>query len=553
MKLITENPYRIIGLLVGVSAREQERQVRRLRQLVEAEQEPEEDFSFPILGQLHRTTESIEEASAKLNLDRDKLNAALFWFYKGNSITDEPALDALKEADLEQGLNIWTKLISNGEVTKRNASAYSNLGTLYLSGILKETYSIEVLFEKGITLKLKFLESDSVKDFKALTTDETFKTTKKELQLFFLNQLQLEVEKYRLITINKFLDILLKRDFSAKEDFFKEFIQKLINQIEHKIEIAKNIRKSSVNKADDAGRQLFTSTLDDLKQLKCIIRENDLKYISIADKVANEILQCSIEYFNDQQEKDSSSDYEDSAMKLAKLAEKVAVGKLTVDRVKDSIATLNEMKDRELIEAITFLQSIKSAYEDACSQIDKQVEELQYQKSEHQGRELTLYRSDVIIDWRKVNEMKKNCLSWDKVTDFVINSIPVQNIKKIKKSDNEFKINEYKELVNFLFKLISYSNENKISYLKYWEPNKNKELTKTPKPKQVDTPKSPTNSIPSNKNTNSSSSQSEFEFIPNAWWILGLVGLIIGVMAGGGVGAVVGTLVGTIIGSNLND
>lgn len=161
----------------------------------------------------------------KLNLDSDKMSSALFWFYKGNPITDEPTFDAIKEADLDQVINIWTKLTSNGEVSQRNASAYSNLGTLYLSGILEGTNTNEAILEQGISLKLKFLESDFIKDFKALATDETYKTTKKELQLLFLNQVQSEVEKSGTVTSNKLLDILTKQEFSAKEDFLKDLFR----------------------------------------------------------------------------------------------------------------------------------------------------------------------------------------------------------------------------------------------------------------------------------------------------------------------------------------
>jgi hypothetical protein len=111
---------------------------------------------------------TVNEASSKLNLDSDKMNAALFWFYKGNPITDEPAFDAIKEADLDQVINIWTKLTSNGEVSQRNASAYSNLGTLYLSGILEGTNTNEAILEQGISLKLKFLESDFIKELQSI-------------------------------------------------------------------------------------------------------------------------------------------------------------------------------------------------------------------------------------------------------------------------------------------------------------------------------------------------------------------------------------------------
>lgn len=72
MQLIKNNPYRLVGLLVGASAKEQERQARRLRQFIETEQEP--DFRCPILGKLNKGAEILSDKVTKLNLCLDKLN-----------------------------------------------------------------------------------------------------------------------------------------------------------------------------------------------------------------------------------------------------------------------------------------------------------------------------------------------------------------------------------------------------------------------------------------------------------------------------------------------
>jgi hypothetical protein len=343
MNIIQRNPYRIIGLLVGATAAEQRRQMTRLQRFLEADQEPENDFSFPTLGQIHRTIESVNEAASKLNLDSDKMSSALFWFYKGNPITDEPALDAIKEADLDQVLSIWTKLTSNGEVSQRNASAYSNLGTLFLSGILEGTNSNEALLEQGISLKLKFLESDFIKDFKALATDETYKTTKKELQLLFLNQLQSEIEKSGRITSNKFLDIITKQEFSAKEDFLKGFVQKPIEQIEKKVEEAKTKRKANKANAVNIGKALFEQTSENLKQLKSILGTSNLKFSSISDKVSDEILQCGIDYFSHY--RDSSTDPGSASMDLFRKAKTLAVGNIAKQRCQENSENLREWID----------------------------------------------------------------------------------------------------------------------------------------------------------------------------------------------------------------
>jgi hypothetical protein len=340
MNTILNNPYRTVGLLVGATAREQERQVKRLKQFIEAEQAPQDDFSFPTLGNLQRTIEKINEAASKLNLDSDKMNAALFWFYKGNPITDEPAFDAIKEADLDQVINIWTKLTTNGEVSQRNASAYSNLGTLYLSGILEGTNTNEAILEQGISLKLKFLESDFIKDFKALATDETFKTTKKELQLLFLNHVQSEVEKSGGITSNKFLDILTKQEFSAKEDFLKGFVQKPIEQIEKKIEESKSKRKANKANSIKAANSLLSETKDSIKQLKSILGVTNIKYASIADKLSMEFFACGRDYF--MHFKDTDTDPSVSSMKLFKNAKSYAVGNIANQQIDENIKDLQE-------------------------------------------------------------------------------------------------------------------------------------------------------------------------------------------------------------------
>ena len=199
-------------------------------------------------------------------------------------------------------------------------------------------------------------------------------------------------------------------------------------------------------------------------------------------------------------------------MKLAKQAETLAIGKLTKDRVKDSIDTLAEMKDRELSEAIAVLQSIKTAYEEACRQIDKQVDELQYETFGGFGgsQPLRIPKPNVSINWSKVEEMKRNCLAWDKVTEVIREAIPSQNVDKIKRASNTTKVSEYKSLVNFLLSKISYSYKNRITYINYWE-----------------TPKTTSSSTSTYKPSTSSTSSSQ-EGIPD-WlkWVGGIILFII--------------------------
>ncbi len=114
MELVLNNPYRAIGLLVGAPTSQMNKHITRIPKYVLADQDiPEELISngFSTLGFLERTKETIADAASRLNLDSDKMNAALFWFYNGNAITDEPAFDSLKAADQQGAIRIWPKLV----------------------------------------------------------------------------------------------------------------------------------------------------------------------------------------------------------------------------------------------------------------------------------------------------------------------------------------------------------------------------------------------------------------------------------------------------------
>lgn len=486
MQLILNNPYRTVGLLVGTTAKEQIRQTNKLKMYLDAEQEPETDYSFPILGELNRTLQDVNEASSKLHLDNDKINAALFWFWYGNPISDEAAFDALKDGDYETAYQIWDKLITETneegnrfwkQITEKNYSAYHNCSIINL---IKANGNLH----NAVMSNLYFLENDLVTKFVSDITDETYNTTKKELQLLFLNQLQTEIEVNNTISLVTLLEILNKQEFVAKQDFFKFILKKPIEQIKQKIETAKN--KRTINKANGAkaGQELFEVTSNDLKQLKSIISTNDIKYSSIADKVANEILQCSIDYFNESKEKDINVDYNEIAMRLAKLAESIAIGNITKDRIKDSISALEEMKDREISQAIDLLKSVKDTYETNKAKINADIltTPLGYNQT---------------INWSKVNEMIENSVDWDKVVDLILKIIPQKNIEKIKNTKKPSLINEYKNLVIFLLEKLNNSNKKQVNYLCFWETLSSTNKTST---KQIDQRQESTTN--SNKNEN---------------------------------------------------
>ena len=347
MQQIKENPYRIIGLLVGATAPQQVRQINRLKQSIDAEVDPDEDFSFPVLSELNRTIENVNVASAKIHLDSGKINAALFWFYKGNEIDDDAAFDILKgeNGNLEEAQSIWVSATLGKEITKRNASCLHNLSTLLLSNAFKGNKIVVKILEEGITLKLKFLESSFLADLVRISSDENNRTNKVDLQLIFLKELYAELEKYEDFNIERFLTIINKVDFSAKSEFLKGFVQKPIRQIEDEISISKNKRQANKRDAAKYGKELYGNAGASIEQLKKILDESDLRYVNIADKLANEILQCGIDFF--QEFKDDDFDPSDESMNLFELASSIAVGNIVSQRCAENTENLQEWIDEK--------------------------------------------------------------------------------------------------------------------------------------------------------------------------------------------------------------
>jgi hypothetical protein len=334
MNLTNNNPYRILGILAGTKASEQSRQIKRLKQFIEAEQEPDADFSFPVLGNFSRTLESVIDAEQKINLDSDKINSALFWFYNGNAITDEPAFDFLNDGNIDEAKSIWLKLINMSHINERNASAFHNLSTL----LLYNDSSNELDFEQGIVLKLQLLESEFFKNIVEITTDITYKATKNEVQLSFLNQLKAEVEKGNKKSLDHFINILNKQTFSAKEDFFKSFIEKPIEEIEKKIAETITKRKADKTKSADFGSELFEATQKELSQIKEVLGVSNPKFITISDKLANEILQCSFIAFNHFQ--NTETEIGETVFELINKAKSIAIGSIIKDRIKENLPNI---------------------------------------------------------------------------------------------------------------------------------------------------------------------------------------------------------------------
>jgi hypothetical protein len=345
MKAIIHNPYRVLGLLVGATAKEQVRQIKRLKQYLEAEQVPENDFSFPILSKFERKIESVENAESKLNLNLDKVEASLFWFYKGYEPIDQAAFDALNDGLIDDSIEVWEKFIQNSGsvVTNRTYSSFQNISTLYL---LKATWNNIVnhdLLVKAIQYKFRFFESDYFDQYIKNASDETFKANINELEYYFLNNVRDSVINH--ISLRVFIDLLNRVEFDYKEKYIKSLLDSPIDEIDKKIEEVKSKRKKNPELAIELGNNLYTTVSKDLGFLKEVLSPNNLKYANLADRVADELLQCAIDYFLFYRDKDIDPSKE--ALELCAYSKNLACGKISTERVRENSENIQEWAENK--------------------------------------------------------------------------------------------------------------------------------------------------------------------------------------------------------------
>lgn len=449
MELIQYNPYRIAGILANATEKELQKQNAKIKAYTKVGKEVKSDYDFKFLGDITRTEDSVSQAFSNIEQNQDKVYHALFWFLNASPF-DNTAIDYLKNGDEEKAVEIWEKVTTSKEVNSKNFSAFSNLGTFKLLSKAKSD------IKTGIEAKLKLIESDYFEDFVHSVADQTFTINNQKQSEKLIDELLTQLKNR--YSSSETLELFSGCNETTQKYLSQKFTEEPLHNIESQIDRCKKKRKANKSSAYEFGLNLFVKTKDDLSLLKSLLGASDLKYKAVADQLANEIMQCGIDYFNESQENNSSANYLESAQKLTKFAASVAVGSLTKDRAKDSLVTLEDMKDREVNHAIQLLQSVKDAFENAIREIDLQVESMTLTMSYNQT-----------INWSKINKAKANCLNWSKVVEIVREGISVSDVAIISRCANRSKVSEYKRLVDFLFSKLGPLHINQLKYICYWK------------------------------------------------------------------------------------
>lgn len=320
LNCITNNPYRVLGVLSNSPLKDRVGNQNRLAAFAKVGKDVvfPNDFESIIAIKPTRSSENITAANTALNLDKDQLKHALFWFINGSPM-DAIALKHLQAGNNDKALEIFEK---------------------------KETFSS--LINKGV---LSFIAEDFASGFRSISKVIHTESYRTELyNSLGLANLQLGEDQLSELFISELLhEIPANKLLAAASNetdhsiISKSALDGPMSVINSEVSIAKNADTKNSEASLAAGTKLMNSTKEPLKQIKELAGAQSPQYQLMADSVAKQVLQCGINYYNNAPDSDLESPRK--AMVLQGYALLIAVGKLTKDRCQENYDIIKKAVD----------------------------------------------------------------------------------------------------------------------------------------------------------------------------------------------------------------
>ena len=410
MNLTRDNPFRILGLPVTASVKDITKQVNTLATYAELGKTRSFETDFSFLPPINKTAEAIEEANKRIEQNENRLLFSLFWFWTNNS-DDELAWDALKKGRVERAIEIWEKVIfankdetyepdhSYGDgikVSSTNFSNIKNLSVLFLSltavdsGTLRQDY-----FRRGAALANKCFSDEYIKEYaKLVAGDRCVYDPAKALHFYVSNvvdSLRQYLDKPDDISTGQLIQTFSTYPIEAKQYIHTRFLAKPIQNIEKEIASAQAAKSSSPSSAVDVGKSLVEVTKSDIGFLKAALGKSDYQYQNIADKLADEVIQCGIDSFNLTQD-------DEPCLQLYQYGSSIAVSLRTQERAKENLDS-----------CIGFIEN-KQAAQRRSEEKDQAARQKEERRKEQQRLEGVESRINVVLSSRASAKAKYHLL-----------------------------------------------------------------------------------------------------------------------------------------------
>lgn len=346
---IVNNPFRILGVYANASQKEITANARKIKRFIEVGKTVEFETDFNnILPPVVRTEESVDAALATLTNMQEKFKYAMFWFVNTDE-QDKKGLEFLLAGDKESAKKVF------GEIYDWHS--YLNLSTLCFS--INE-------FRRAIEAKtdgIHFINHHKL--LAAQICGAEFEIDNDTAAHIFINTLLED------ITIPECRALFYEYGHEEDREYLDELLSsKYTRIINDAISTAKNVSKNDSHAALEAGRLLKESTRASLEEFAQYVGENNAEYGMVADRLANQILQCAIDYYNDSIDRFAVFD----ALELAEYALSIAKGQVKKDRCQQNYDILKrnaaKIPPREVANDDDFLSSFLAKHKSDAGSIE---------------------------------------------------------------------------------------------------------------------------------------------------------------------------------------
>ena len=329
MNLVSQNPFRVIGVLANTSEKELLKQKNRFSAFARAGKIPSSELDFNFLSPLIRDNDTIRDAFSAIELAEDKIFHALFWFTNGNA-TDEIVIDNFKISNNVKAVEILEKFTKDKALTARNITYFNNLSSYHLAN--------NAVF-KGLWVKFQILESEYFTEFVQEIADKTA----------HINQ-----EKMIDRVITHFIhDIKTVKEPLTKFGLPNGYVRKALSQKLTGEDIAYiEKRISEVNGEDSenaitiysVAKNLFTTSQEKLVSIVQVLGSDNLQYQLLSDKVAETLRSLSIKIYNNTSE---DKNVLPKCQSILEDAYTLATQNQTIRKIEEDQNTLKEKENEE--------------------------------------------------------------------------------------------------------------------------------------------------------------------------------------------------------------
>lgn len=316
---VANNPFRTLGVFANASQKEITANARKIKRFIEVGKPAE----FPsdlnnILPPVNRTAETVDAALALISNPLEKYKAALFWFASVDDI-DNIGLQNLQNGNIAKAKEIFEK--------KKSWHSSLNVSSMAFAQNQLETAVASIM--------------DSIHNY-TYPTDIASAVCGEEFQIYEYDAAHMVIDALLEDIPLPQCRVLIKEHGQADDDdeYLNELLfakyTKLINDA---IAAAKSASKTNPQASLDAGRRLKETTEEPLKEFALYAGENDTEYGLTADRLANQILQCAIDYYNDSIDRFAVFD----ALELTEYALSIVKGQVKKDRCQQNLDILKKI------------------------------------------------------------------------------------------------------------------------------------------------------------------------------------------------------------------